>query len=98
MGETRDLDALMRFAGKALNETRLETIGDWDGGDLEDAMTECGLLDATEVSESCGDDCRCAEFGFPTTCCRFTDLAKRCIASVAAPPSRGTAEPETTHG
>ncbi len=93
MDETRnELDALMRFAGKALNEARMESIGDWDGGDIQDAMVACDLLVAADANESCGEGCVCAEFGFPTVCYRLTELAKRCLFRVAAPPSRGTAE------
>ncbi len=38
--------------------------GDRDGGDLQDKAVELGLLKLTEPAprESCGEDCRCAEY------------------------------------
>ncbi len=87
--ETREMDALMRFAGKALNEARMESIGDWDGGDLQDAMVACDLLAATDANEPCREGCACAEFGFPAICYRLTDLAQRCLVSLARDPHTG---------
>ena len=43
-----------------------------DGGDLQDAMERFGVLVKHEVTESCGDHCRCVEYGeFPHDCYKF---------------------------
>jgi len=76
---TRERDELLRFAGKAIGAARMENIGcDWDGGDMQDAMVECGLLAEMIAQESCGENCHCAEYDeFPQTCYRLTDLGLR---------------------
>ena len=45
-----------------------------DGGDIQDAAVSCGLLNVTEVTEPCGDECNCAEYGFPAECYKRTSL------------------------
>ena len=60
-------DALLFFARRMLS---VPPGTDFDGGDLQDAAVEFGLLETVEVHESCGDNCLCAEFGFPQTCYR----------------------------
>lgn len=48
---------------------------DIDGGDVQDAAVEFGLLQAFEVSEPCGESCVCVEYGdFPQVCYRKTKL------------------------
>lgn len=42
---------------------------------IQDLAVEHGLLEGVEATESCGDDCWCAEYGgFPMTCYRRTEL------------------------
>jgi hypothetical protein len=62
------------FAGVVLNEWR-ECPGDIDGGDVQEWLTDAGLLQPTEMSEPCSEECDCAGFGadFPTDCYRITD-------------------------
>ena len=85
----KDKVALLRFAGKALYENRMLSIGDWDGGDLQDTAIECGLLEPFDVEGLCGEECRCAEVGFPATCYRFTPLANEAIDAARTPdPAR----------
>ena len=78
-----DINKLLRFAGAALTETRVKEIGDWDGGDLQDVMVDCGLLDEVTMAAPCGEECRCREFysekDFPITCFRISDLGQRAI-------------------
>ena len=87
-----DRDRLLRFAGLAINETRGMLIGnDWDGGDVESALLDCGLLEPHRATEACGDGCNCDEF--PLVCFRPTDLGRAAIdAMQRATPS----PPETT--
>lgn len=47
--------------------------GDADGGDLEDMGVKFGILKPEEVTQSCGEYCRCAEWDdFPQTCYRLS--------------------------
>lgn len=47
----------------------------YDGFDLQELATTHGLLAPIQVTEPCGEDCNCAEYGdFPTDCYRFTPL------------------------
>lgn len=64
---------LLRLAHLALwcmNESHGDYIGDVDGGELQDKATELGILVTKEATEPCCESCRCAEYGFPTTCYR----------------------------
>lgn len=46
--------------------------GEVDGGDLQEWLSEAGVLVETTVNEPCCDSCVCADFSdFPTTCYRF---------------------------
>lgn len=81
--------ALRGFAGAAIKAVRGIHVGnDWDGGDVQDAMVAAGLLAPFEATESCGEDCVCAESGFPLTCYRLTERGQRC----ANTPSPGAPE------
>ena len=53
--------------------------GDIDGGALQDALTERGLLTPTEVHAPCDPEaCQCAEYGeFPVVCYRWADAARQ---------------------
>lgn len=48
--------------------------GSFDGCDLEDLAEKHGLIERVEVTQNCGEDCACAEFGFPAQCLRKTAL------------------------
>lgn len=50
--------------------------GDIDGGALQDALTDCGLLTPVEVTAPCDPEtCQCAEYAdFPVTCYRWSAL------------------------
>lgn len=77
--------ALLHFAGRALKETRTEDIVGWDGGDLEEAMTESGLLELQSPTVPCHEGCRCQESysaGEQAECYVFTDLAQRALKSL----------------
>jgi hypothetical protein len=47
--------------------------GEVDGGELQDLLSEAGVIVPTTVDEPCGEDCNCADYDaeFPTTCYRF---------------------------
>jgi len=43
-----------------------------DGFDMQDKLYEFGLLEKVRVTESCGENCNCEEYGdFPSDCYRF---------------------------
>jgi hypothetical protein len=70
LGREDQLLRLAHFALWCLDASRGNSIGDVDGGELQDKATELGILIAHEVSEPCCESCNCAEYGFPTTCYR----------------------------
>lgn len=68
---TASLSPLERYALTVL-EAHREEIADLDGAFLQDKAEECGLLYYVEVTEPCGDYCRCAEYDdFPQQCLRL---------------------------
>ncbi|HZR56337.1 MAG TPA: hypothetical protein VFA74_05660, partial [Terriglobales bacterium] len=70
-------DQAMRFVGYIL-ESQSPEPGDLDGGEIQELLTKCGFLKETAVTEPCDpENCTCAEFGMPTTCYRWTDLARK---------------------
>ncbi len=54
-----ELEALRRFAERMLDNW---PIGGVDGGELQEAAIECGLLVAHHVHAPCAEDCRCTEY------------------------------------
>ena len=64
--------------GKWVLDMRAEhDCADLDGGDIQDKAVELGLLEGVKVTESCGENCNCAEYGdFPLTCFRLSAKAK----------------------
>lgn len=57
--------------------------GDAEGGELQDMGVKFGILKPEEVTERCGEYCRCAEWDdFPQTCYR--------LSMPAAPTPEGT--------
>jgi hypothetical protein len=73
--ERDQLGKLAIFGRMVLEESR-DSLGDLDGGWLQDTAVKCGLLKRVEATESCGDSCRCVEFDdFPTNCYRYTEAA-----------------------
>lgn len=67
-----ELSTLRAFAQRVMKNW---PDGDVDGGELQDAAVECGLLAPHKVNEPCGEGCRCAEVGdFPLICYRPTVL------------------------
>jgi hypothetical protein len=84
------LDALLKFAGNALTESRADpdSIGDWDAASIQDALEASGLIEPFDARKPCGERCACAEVSdFPTTCLRLTALGRAASAAarVAAP-------------
>lgn len=83
-----DHDALLRFAGCALAESRLDEIGDWEGGAVQRAMEEHGLLVPTRRRTPCRSEeggCRCTEYAGSDEevwCYQFTDLGLRAIVAL----------------
>ena len=60
---------LERFALAVLEESRDE-LADLDGGWLQDKAEELGLLVRVQVTEPCGEGCRCEDF--PQYCLRYS--------------------------
>lgn len=72
---------LAAFGAWAAHEFRAE-LGDVDGGSAQYAMQRCGVLVAVEVTEPCGEDCRCAEYGdWPMQCYRYAPGIADAIAA-----------------
>jgi len=70
--EMEDLTALRAFAQRVMANW---PDSDVDGDELQEAAVDCGLLKPFEVTEPCGEGCRCADYGgFPLTCYRPTAL------------------------
>ncbi len=44
--------------------------GSFDGGDIQELAEKNGLLVKSQREESCGENCGCAEYGFPLECYR----------------------------
>lgn len=62
---------LVRFAALVLQESR-ECLADLDGAWLQETAEKVGLLVSVEAQSSCGDSCRCADYGaFPQPCLRY---------------------------
>lgn len=61
------MQKLEEFASRVL-----EDFWQAEDPDLQELGEEFGLLIPREVSESCGADCTCADYGFPTTCYRYS--------------------------
>jgi len=60
-----------------------DVLRDWfngylRGGVLQELGRLHGLLIETTMTEPCGDNCRCNEYGanFPTVCYRYADIVK----------------------
>ena len=63
---------LEQFAIDVLNQSR-ESFADVDGGWIQDRATELGILVPVPVTEACGENCQCAEYGFPADCFRYSE-------------------------
>lgn len=73
--EANSMRPFAQLGAWAICEGHLEEIGDIDGGLLQEAAVECGVLVKKEVTESCGEGCRCAEYGdFPLDCFVIADV------------------------
>jgi len=47
-----------------------------DDGEIQEILVEYGILEEFKAIESCGENCRCAEIGFPSDCYRLTEAGK----------------------
>jgi hypothetical protein len=80
-----DIDKLRAFAQAVLDGW--PDVPQWDGFDLQDLAVKHGLLEATTVTEFCGEGCQCAEVNeFPMECFRFTALLKGPTLETCADP------------
>lgn len=64
------IDALIMFADTIIAAS-FDGCG-MDGGDIQDAALNSGLLRRVTATQPCGDHCACAEYSFPSVCCRKT--------------------------
>lgn len=78
-------EPLRDFARWALTESSFSGM-DLDGGSVQDKAMELGLLVRREATKPCGDNCSCADFGFPSWCYRFAPLLEK------APAKEGIAD------
>lgn len=66
-----EIERLRGFARAIMDER----YGNLDGGKLQDLGVKHGLLIPTEVTDVCGENCVCEEYGdFPQTCYRFSRI------------------------
>ena len=57
-----------------------------DGGDAQDEMERIGVLVRKTVTEPCGDDCVCMEYGdFPHDCFVFATDVQQVLSSTIQP-------------
>lgn len=67
--------ALQRVAqfGASILARFHDDLCDLDGFDIEQHALEAGVIRKEQVSEPCGEDCVCAEYGMPSECNVYTD-------------------------
>ena len=76
---------------KAVMESARDSSGcDVDGGWVQDYATDTGILVAVPVTEPCGEgeNCVCAEYGFPTECYRYSQPFKDLRSALDAAPTK----------
>lgn len=82
-----EVAALRKFAGKVLAAHR-DDFTDVAGDDVQEWATAVGLLAEVEITEWCGEDCRCAEYyddaDLPAKCLRLTDAGMAAIDAARA--------------
>ena len=80
--------SLIKFAIVCLEAHREHGGNDLDGGFLQDAAEECGVLKEVQVSEPCDPNgCYCAEYygdDFPNTCLRYADEVRSYMVQAKA--------------
>lgn len=64
----RQVETLRAFSSGVIEHH----TGSLEGCDIEEIAVKHGLLELHNVAEPCGEDCACAEVGFPTECYRKT--------------------------
>jgi hypothetical protein len=86
-------EGVIRFSGIVLEAHRNDGWpGDVDGGVLQQAALDCGLIEERRVTERCGETCTCAESAeFPTVCYFNTEAGKACIDAAT---NAGHGEPQ----
>lgn len=70
----KERNSALAFSGSILKSARDYIGTDVSGGDVQDWAARDGLLEKVVVTESCGEECVCAEVGLPADCYRFTAL------------------------
>lgn len=67
---------LLQLFGQWVIDEHREESGDIGGGEIQDKLEELGLLERVEVAESCGEQCRCAEYyaEWPAQCLRLVTI------------------------
>ncbi|CAE6810826.1 hypothetical protein R69746_05610 [Paraburkholderia aspalathi] len=77
-----DAKSAQKFAGMVLKAHRNDGYpGDVDGGFLQQAALDCGLIEERTATEPCGEGCTCAEVAdFPMQCYFNTDSGRAAIA------------------
>lgn len=69
--EGTTISPLERY-GLAVLEAHRQDFSDLDGAFLQEEAERCGLLYCVEVTEPCGEYCRCSEYeDFPQQCLRL---------------------------
>ncbi len=79
-------DATSKLAafGAAMLHAHRDGMSDIDGATVEEQALKCGVLEARQATEPCGDSCACAEAThFPTECYFVPAGVRAVIASLA---------------
>jgi len=80
-GDEMTRTPLELFALAVIEEMRSDLAG-LDGYWLQDYAKKYGLLVNVEVTEPCGEACKCAEYGeFPQDCLRESDYLRPLLAA-----------------
>jgi hypothetical protein len=74
-------DKLLALFGAWAMDTHRDDVGDLDGGSIQDQLEKLGMLESVNVTEPCGEFCKCAEYDdFPQDCLRATPAVREALS------------------
>ncbi len=82
----RENATLRKFASDIIENHH----GSLDGADIEDIAVKHRLLELRKITESCSEECACAEFGFPADCYRKAGALDAAISVDDYSPAQNT--------
>ena len=91
----RECVPLMKFAEAVLDEHKNE-LTDLDGGWIQGKAIELGIFISVDVERDCDpptedgeSQCRCAEYGFPTQCIRYSEQTRAILSRLTDTKEEG---------